>query len=159
MTLIWLIVVAVAFVSGAQEKETKPKAEKPKFTQEELEARFKATFTKATMSGRWCSIDEGRLGPERKDQYVINSVAKIGVDLWLMNARLQYGEKEIVAPVPVKVKWADDAAVIIVDDYATPGGNNTYSARVMIHGNTYAGTWKGGDRGGLMSGVITQAKE
>lgn len=155
-TILIGVIAVVAFMAGAQ--ETKPKAEKPKPTQEELEAKFKATLTKATLSGRWCSVEEGKLGPEKKDRYTINSVAKIGADLWLVNARIQYGDKDIVAPIPVQVKWAGDTAVMIVDKYAVPGGN-TYSARVMFHENTYAGSWSGDDYGGLLSGIITNAKE
>jgi hypothetical protein len=56
------------------------------------------------------------------------------------------------------VKWAGDTAVIILDQIALPGGG-VYSARVMVYGNTYAGTWSGGDHGGLLNGVITQKKD
>jgi hypothetical protein len=58
----------------------------------------------------------------------------------------------------VEVKWAGDTAVIIVDKLQYPGGG-TYSARVLFYEHTYAGTWSGGDHGGLMSGVITNEKE
>jgi len=131
---------------------------KPRLTTEELEAKFKATLTKATLSGRWCSIKDGQLGTEKEDKYTIIGVNKVGNDVWLINARIQYGKKDITAPIPVQVKWAGDTPVIIVDDVGVPGSGN-YSARVMIYDNTYAGTWKGGDHGGLMNGVITQQKE
>ena len=47
-----LVVAALlTFASAASSQETKPAAPaKPKLTQEELEAKFKATMTKATMS-------------------------------------------------------------------------------------------------------------
>jgi hypothetical protein len=134
---------------------------KPQQSQEELEARFKSTFNKATMSGRWASLQDGKLGEEKKDQYTINSVTKVGKDLWLMNAQMQYKGKDVPVPVPVQVKWAGDTAVIIVDNFAVPGGNgNTaYSARVMVYENTYSGTWSGGDHAGMLYGTITQAKD
>ena len=135
-----------------------PGAEKPKPAPEELEAKFKATLTKATLSGRWCAIKDGQLGPEKEDKYTILSVAKVTSDLWLINARIQYGQKDIVAPIPVKVKWAGDTPVIVVDDVGLPGGN-AYSARVLIYEKTYAGTWSGGDHGGLLNGIITNQKE
>lgn len=131
---------------------------KPKLTQEELEARFKATLTKATMIGRWCSLKDGQLGPEKEDKYTILGVSKLGGDAWIINARIQYGKKDITAPIPVRVKWAGDTAVIIVDDVGVPG-SGTYSARVMIYDHTYAGTWSGGEHGGLMSGLIKNEKE
>jgi hypothetical protein len=152
-------------VRAQADSQEKPKetsaasgAEKPKPTQEELEATFKATLTKATMTGRWCLIKEGVLTPEKEDKYTINSVAKVGGDVWLINARMQYGKKDIVAPIPVQVKWAGDTPVIIVDKVAVPGGG-TYSARVLIYEKTYAGTWSGGDHVGLLSGAIVGQKE
>ena len=134
---------------------SKPPAPKP--TQDELEAAFKATLTKATMSGRWCMIKDGKLGPEQEEKYTIVGVNKLGGDVWMINARIQYGKKDIVAPIPVQVKWAGDTPVIIVDKVGVPGGG-TYSARVLIYEKTYAGTWTGGDHGGLLNGVITTEK-
>ena len=143
---------------ASKESPAKTTPAKLKLTAEELEAKFKATLTKATLSGRWCSIKDGQLGLEKEDKYTIVSVNKVGNDMWLIHARIQYGKKDITAPIPVQVKWAGDTPVIVVDDVGVPG-SGTYSARVMIYDNTYAGTWKGGDHGGLMNGVITQQKE
>src|SRR6185436_20417439 len=160
-TLTSTLVLAVAMNVFSQETP-KPSGtkqpEKPKASQEELEAKFKTTLTKATMSGRWCSIKDGQLGLEKEDKYTIISVNKVGGDVWMINARIQYGKKDITAPIPVQVKWAGDTPVIIVDNVGVPGGGN-YSARVLIYDNTYAGTWTGGDHGGLMNGVITHPKE
>ena len=135
-----------------------PRPAKAQPSQDELEATFKATLTKATFTGRWCSIKDGQLGPEKEDKYTILGVTKLGGDLWLINARIQYGKQDIVAPIPVQVKWAGDTPVIVVDKVGIPGGA-TYSARVLIYEKTYAGTWSGGDHGGLLSGVITNRKE
>lgn len=149
-----------ASASADKPKDTsvKPGAEKPKPAPEELEAKFKATLTKATMAGRWCAIKDGALGPEKEDKYTIISVTKLGGDAWLINTRIQYNQKDIVAPIPVQVKWAGDTPVIIVDKIPVPGGG-TYSARVLIYEHTYAGTWSGRDHGGLLNGVITNEKE
>ena len=151
--LVWVIGFA-AILATAQET-------KPPQSQEELEARFKSTFNKATMSGRWSPLQEGKLGEEKKDQYTINSVTKVGKDLWLMNAQMHYGGKDMTIPVPVQVKWAGDTAVIIVDKFGVPGGsgNTAYSARVMVYENTYSGTWSGGDHAGMLYGTITQVKD
>jgi len=132
--------------------------EKPKATQEELESIFKATLTKATLQGRWCSIKDGRLGPEKEDKYSILSITKLGGETWLIRARIQYGKTDLVAPIPVQVKWAGDTPVITLDKTGVPGSGE-YSARVMIYEKTYAGTWSGGDHGGLLNGVITVEKE
>ncbi len=132
---------------------------KPKLSQEELEAKFKAMLTKATLSGRWAPIRNGTLGEEKEDKYGIVSVGKVNGDSWVVNAKMKYGGREFVAPFPVKVRWAGDTAVLIVDNLQMPGGQNSYSARVMFFDNTYAGTWSGGGHGGMLSGLITQEKE
>ena len=127
---------------------------------EELETRFKAAMTSVTMTGRWCPVKDGVLGAEKDDKYNIVSVEKVNGSSWVINARMRHGEQEAVMPIPVQIKWAGDTAVIIVDKLKLPGGNayegSAYSARVLIHDGTYAGTWSGGDHGGLLKGVITK---
>ena len=129
-------------------------------TQEELEAKFKESMTAVTMSGRWCSLKDGVLGETKEDKYTIVGVEKGSGDSWTINARMQYGNRDFVAPIPVKVKWAGDVAVLVVDKLQVPGpngsGGTAYSARLLIHENTYAGHWSGGDHAGLMNGVIAK---
>ncbi len=144
--------------TGQKKTPTPANTEGPKSSSEELEAKFKATLTRATLSGRWCAIKDGQLGPEKEDKYTILGVAKLAGDAWLITARIQYGQRDIVAPIPVQVKWAGDTPVIVVDNIGIPGGNS-YSARVLIYDKTYAGTWSGGDHGGLLNGVITNQKD
>ena len=156
-TILLFLLLGVSSVS-AQDSTTKTKTDTPKASQEELEARFKSALDNVTFRGRWCSVEEGKLGPEKKDQYTILGVSKIGADAWILRARIQYGDKDLVAPIPLQVKWAGDTPVIIVDKFALPGGD-TYSARVMVFNGTYAGTWSGTDYGGLLNGVIVPTKE
>jgi hypothetical protein len=122
-----------------------------------LEAKFKAAMTDVIMSGRWVPLKNGALGAEKEDKYAIVSVEKVSGNDWVINARM----RNAVMPIPVKVMWAGDTAVIIVDNLQMPGAGNyggtAYSARVMIYENTYAGTWSGGDHGGLLSGIITKS--
>ena len=147
--------------ASAQEKKEAPGAPaapaKPAPTADELEAKFKATLADATMSGRWCMLKDGKMGPDKEDKYTIVSVEKKGDGQWTINARIQYGNFDMVAPVPVIMKWAGDTPVMIVDNVGFPG-TAKYSARVMFFGDTYSGTWSGGDHGGLMHGVITRGK-
>jgi hypothetical protein len=123
---------------------------------EALEEKLKDTLANATMIGRWCSIRNGELGPEQEDRYTIIAATKVGGDTWLIHTRIQYGERDFVAPLPVQVKWAGDTPVLVVDALAMPGGTRRYSARVLIYGDTYAGTWSGGEHAGLLKGVITR---
>ncbi len=157
-------VVALTWPALAQQtakpKEAAPKAaaEKPKLTSAELEAKFIATLSKATMTGRWCLIQDGALTPEKEEKYTILGAKKLEGDSWVIGTKMNYGGREIIAPIPVKVQWAGDTPVIIVDKMTVPGGG-TYSARVLIYENTYAGTWSGGSKVGLLSGMITNQQE
>jgi hypothetical protein len=144
----------------AQDKPASDAAEKqkPAATPEQSEATFKAMLTKATLTGRWCSTKGGKLGPEKEDKYSIESADKVSGSKWIVKARIRLNNREMVVPIPVEVKWAGDTAVLIVDKLQYPGGG-TYSARVLFYEHTYAGTWSGGEHGGLISGVIANEKE
>jgi hypothetical protein len=155
----WILTQASIFADDAKEKAATAATAKPLPPQDELESKFKTMLTKATLSGRWAPIKEGTLGDEKTDKYEIVSVGKVSGDSWVVNAKMKYGGREFVAPFPVKVRWAGDAAVLSVDNLQMPGGQNSYSARVMFYENTYAGTWSGGGHGGMLSGLITQAKD
>lgn len=161
LTVAWVVLMNVTTVH-LPAQEAKPAASAPapsKFSQEQLEAKFKATMTKATLSGRWCGIKDGKLTPEKEDKYTIVSVNKLGGDTWIIHTRIQYGEKDFTVPLPIQVKWAGDTPVITVDGMTMPGGKTAYSARVLVYDKTYAGTWSGGDHAGLMNGIITNEKE
>lgn len=127
-------------------------------TQEELEKKFTDTMTNAVMSGRWCLLEDGKLGPDKEDKYTIASVAKNPDGSWTITAKIEYAGLTFNAPVPVQVKWAGDTAVIVVDNMGLPG-TAKYSARVLVHEGTYSGTWSGGGHGGLMYGVVKKAAE
>jgi hypothetical protein len=173
MTKILLALASAALVASgmsARAQETKPptpskeskpasKPEKPLPSQEELEAKFKSMLTKATLSGRWASTKGGVLGSEKEDKYNIVSVGKISGDSWVVNAKIKYNDREFIAPLPIKVRFAGDTPVIIVDDLSMPGGTRSYSARVMIYEHTYSGTWSGGEHGGMLYGTISNEKD
>lgn len=119
----------------------------------QLEEAFAKTMNGAVFQGRWCLVEDGELGPERDEKYTVQRVQKIGGDQWLVFARIQYGRRDLVIPVPVHVKWAGDTPVISVTDLGMPG-LGTYTARVVVHGDMYGGTWSAPDHGGLLHGQI-----
>ena len=127
-------------------------------TLNEAETKFKELLTNCTMEGRWTPLEDGVLGEEKEEKYKIVSAAKVKGDTWVINAKMKYGEKEVTIPLPVEVKWAGTTPVLVVDDLQIPGGGN-YWARVLFYENTYAGSWKGGNKGGLLSGIIVKNKE
>jgi hypothetical protein len=123
------------------------------------EERFIALFTNATLSGRWARLKDGVLGEERTgDKYTIVSVVKRDGDSWTVNAKMKYGEKELILPVPVRMKFTGDTAVLSVEDLGMPGGG-TYTARLLIFERTYSGTWKDQRGGGMLYGTIANQTE
>jgi hypothetical protein len=166
--ILGLLSVGVIGGLGQEEKKTEPKTanENPPaksektaskiLSQDELEAKFKALLTNATLKGRWSPIQSAELGPEKQeDQYFIVSANKLENDKWVINAKMEYGKTEMTIPVPVRVQWSGDTPVIIVDEFSM-GGKRSYTARVLFFNDTYAGSWYGSNGyGGLLYGSVT----
>lgn len=127
---------------------------RPAPDQTELERRFEELLSGATLEGRF-SVD-GREELSR-DTYAISKVSKVSGDTWLFQARVQYGSHDVTVPIPLTVKWAGDTPMITLTDLAIPG-LGTYTARVLFHGNRYAGTWSGKTAGGEMFGKIVRSR-
>ena len=164
--LVPLILLILGFGATAQEKpgagdnakkDPGPEASTENVSRAELEKRFSDTLTGATLIGRWRLVKDGGLGEEREEKYSISAATKVGGDLWLITARIQYAGKDVTVPVPVKVLWAGDTPIVTVTDAGIPG-LGTYTARVMFYRDLYTGTWFGPGHGGLMSGSITRTK-
>ena len=163
MKITALLLLTTLCVPGQEtKKESAPANESAKPTTAavtaDMEAKFKAALTNAVLDGRFCMIADGKLGPDKAEKYTISGVEKTAEGQWTITAKIEYGGLSFDAPVPVQVKWAGDTPVIIVDNVGFPG-TAKYSARVMIYSDTYAGTWSGGDHGGLMHGVLKKAEE
>lgn len=88
-----------------------------------------------------------------EEEYAISAAMPLGGDLWLITARIRYGDKDLTVPVPVAVKWAGETPVITLDSIAIPG-LGTFSSRVVLDGDRYAGTWQHDAVGGHMFGRI-----
>jgi hypothetical protein len=95
---------------------------------------------------------EGLSGEER---YVIEKVSHVTGDTWLFQTRFKHGGREIPVPFPLTVKWAGDTPVITLTDLAIPGVG-TYTARVVLYRDQYAGTWSGKNVGGQLFGKIVR---
>ncbi len=153
-----LLATLTTTLHGAEPEEAAPKKETAAPSHSDLEKRFQDTLTNAVFDGRWAVLEDGKLGDEHPEKYVIQSVRKMGTDLWMIYAHVQYGQKDLVVPVPVQVKWAEDTPVIMVTKMELPG-LGTYTARVLVYEDKYAGTWSASDHGGLLHGVITHPKK
>ena len=146
----WCVVVLAGAAWGAEgAATTRPAA--PAGDVAALEKRFEETMSGVTMVGQFTM--DGKDGAPKEDRYTISKVSKMAGDVWLFQARVQYGGKDVTVPIPVPVRWAGDTPVISVTEMAIPG-LGTYSARVVIYEGRYAGTWSGGDHGGTMFGRL-----
>jgi hypothetical protein len=135
----------------------KPQEQIPALAKEELEKKFAETLNGATLTGRFTAGKGDKAEAGGQEKYVIDSAKKLAGDYWLITARIQYGNHDATVPLPLRVLWAGDTPVITLDKFPVPGFG-TFSARVMIYDNKYAGTWDGGNHGGILSGRISKEK-
>ena len=129
-------------------------------TQEEAAKAFSAMLENATLKGTWAPIDKRLLGDEQQDGYDIVKAEHKEGDTWAIHYKMKFQGQEIVFPLPVTVKFAGDAAVMILND-SPVGIGQTWSARILFHDDVYTGTWwnKGKTKGGIVSGTITRAEK
>ena len=155
---LFALCLTIASAATAQDAPTKepPPAKPPesKPDQAELGRQFEKTMSGATLVGRFTVEGRGDAAREpREERYQINKVTKMTGDYWMFAARVQYGKKDVTVPMMLQVKWAGDTPVITLTDLAIPG-LGTYTARVMIFRDHYAGYWSGGDHGGNLWGRV-----
>jgi hypothetical protein len=117
-----------------------------------LEEHFRQSLSGATLAGYFTVGDKKDL---REEKYTITKVSKIPGGLWLFQVRIQYGQRDVTLPLPLNVEWAGDTPVITLTDLSIPN-LGTYTARVLIYRDQYAGTWSGGDVGGQMFGRVVR---
>ncbi len=118
------------------------------------EKAFAEKLTKTTLVGNFSIIGKEGNKPER---YEISKAEKLEGNLWVITARIKYGDKDVAVPITVKVFWADDTPVISLTNMTIPG-LGTFSSRVLFHGDRYAGTWQHDKVGGHLWGTLEKAK-
>jgi len=121
--------------------------------QEAREEAFAKLLTGARMTG-WFTDSSRPDAPPAKDSYVISRCEKADGDKWLIESVI--GESGLKVPLYLPVKWAGDTPVITLDKFAVPQ-MGTFDARVVFHGNSYAGVWNGEKHGGELMGRIERA--
>ena len=127
----------------------------PASDREKLELAFAAKMTGATLVGRF---NAGKSDKLHEDRYTISKVSKLAGDVWIFQARIQYGEHDVTVPVPVKILWAGDTPVITMTDAGIPGMGK-FTVRLLFYRNEYAGTWSNDQgHGGQMFGRIEPAQ-
>jgi hypothetical protein len=138
-----VLIVALSLALAACSKKTPDAAA--------LEKQFEEMMTGATLVGH--STFTNREGLSGEERYTINSVSKIAGDTWLFQTHMKLGSREMPLPIPITIKWAGDTPVIELTDFSIPG-MGSYTARVILYRDQYAGTWSGGRGGGQLFGKI-----
>jgi hypothetical protein len=150
-----LMLASIAPWSFADEPARKDSAPP---SREDLIKKLEDDLTNVKLVGRFTIT--GREDREPKaEEYAVTSAMKLpDGDLWLLKARIKYGDKDFTAPIPLEIKWAGDTPVITLTNLAIPG-LGTFTSRVVIYDNRYAGTWQHGNVGGNLFGRIEKIKD
>lgn len=143
-----IFVVTVSILGGCSKKGGTS-------SQENLAKQFQEMMTGATLVGH--STLTNREGMSSEERYSIDKVSRIGNETWLFHARMKLGSHEVSFPIPIVIKWAGDTPVITLTDMPIPG-YGTYTARVILFRNQYAGTWSGKNYGGQLFGKIVHER-
>lgn len=119
------------------------------------EKKFAETMSGAVMVGSFTTTSgQGAGNGPKEEKYTLGKVEKLQNDYWVFNVRIQYGEKDSTLPLPLKVEWAGDTPVITLTNQPVPGFG-TFTSRVLIYDDHYAGFWEGANHGGHLFGRIT----
>src|SRR5579872_1364922 len=129
--------------------------DKPETTPDQaaLEKKFAEDLSGVVFSGSYSVTRAGKETPAEMEKYTITRVSKVKDDLWLFAARIQYGKRDVTIPMTLQVKWAGDTPVITLTNLTIPG-LGTFTSRVLIYGDRYAGTWQHDKTGGHLWGRI-----
>lgn len=136
----------------------------PAFAQGEgdVEAKFVAMLTNATLKGTWAPVQQGKLGGERgNDTYRIARAEKGADGKWAIVSVFNVGGQQVEFPISASVKFAGDTAVLVLDNVRAGPGKANWSARVMFFDDVYTGRWwetANKEHGGTIAGVISRPK-
>ena len=146
----WMSSVATASlvtVAAAQEKApAKP-------NREELEKAFAERMTGTVLVGNYSVVGKDTK-PANPERYELKKVSKLAEDLWVFEARIKYGQTDVTLPLTLRMIWAEDTPMISLTNANLPGLGAAFGARVIFHGDLYAGTWQHGKVGGHLWGTI-----
>jgi len=147
-SLLWIASVAVAQPAAEKNDKAAP-------SQEELEKQFAETMSGATLVGNFTIAGMESDKPLKPERYTLGKVSKLKNGYWQFETRIQYGEHDVKLPLALEVKWSGDTPMITLTDVTIPG-LGTYTSRVLVYRNQYAGTWSGSNHGGHLFGKVTR---
>ena len=122
----------------------------------QLNKSLKTFLTEITFRGHFTTDKKGSEEElPKQDEYTITSAILVGGNYWLLTSRIQYRDIDVTLPVPVTIHWSATTPVITLEEVTLPG-MGTFSARVLLHKNRYAGTWQHDDVGGHLFGTLSK---
>ena len=154
-SLCLLAVLALTSVPAWAQNQGEAKATVP--DREALEKKFAETMSGAVLVGGFTNTTKDSK-VLKEEKYTLGEVKKLKDNLWLFNVRIQYEGKDATVPLPLAVEWAGDTPVITLTKQPIPGFG-TFTSRVLIYDDHYAGFWWGGDHGGQLIGKVTHPEK
>jgi hypothetical protein len=153
MQWIWVMFVIALFLPTVVSALEAPPASQISAEKQKLYDLFEKKMTNVKFTGNFTVLGKQQDNLP-KESYTIVSVKKLtDGELWLFTARVQFGGRDVTLPMPLQVQWAGTTPVITLTNVLIPG-LGTFSSRVVIYKNKYAGTWTHGDVGGHLFGTI-----
>lgn len=154
-----LLMLFCSSLATAQEPAAEPLAQDSTSTQPtEREQKLADYLSGAKFVGKF-TIDGKPDADPKTEEYTINKCEKLPQEnLYRFTARIKYGDVDTEVPMDLPVLWSGNTPVITLDQFWIPG-MGTFSARVLIHSDRYAGTWQHDAVGGHMFGKIERATE
>ena len=149
----WMSSVATASLAGVATAQEKAAA-KP--NREEQEKAFADRMTGTVLVGNYSVVGK-ESKPSNPERYELKKVSKFAEDVWVFEARVKYGQTDVTLPMTLRMIWAEDTPMITLTNATLPGLGSAFGARVIFHGDLYAGTWQHGKVGGHLWGTIEKA--
>lgn len=149
-----LILSVLAPVSAQENPASTPQ---PQLDRAALEKQFEETMSGASLIGHFTIARGDKDSTPQDEGYRVSKISKLEDGRWLFTAQMKFGDRDVSLPMPFEVQWAGDTPVITLTNQEIPG-LGTFTARVLIYRDRYAGTWQHGQIGGHMWGRVEKAK-
>jgi hypothetical protein len=152
--------LSVSAQEADKAKQSEPPEVQPPVVDAQRIAELEKTLSNAALVGHFTVTGEDK-GDDaaqeksnlKKERYELGEVKHLGSNQWLIQSRIKYGDHDVTVPLTLPIRWAGDTPMICLDEMPIPG-LGTFTARVMIYRDHYAGFWSGADHGGHLFGVI-----
>jgi hypothetical protein len=136
-------------------------AQKPSVVElTEREKQFAKTMTGAILNGFSVGTADGEIGNLKAEVYRLGKVAKVDKLHW--NFEYYIGDTDLLFEMPpLKIEWSDDTPIMVISKLKIKGKKGTFSARLILEGDRYSGTWseEGGGEGCMFGVILHPNKE